>query len=99
MATRPAHNSKFSHPPTGDYARDLAGTRHKRIFDDLVGLKLARNTAPTLFQTYMRDTGETLADLSMPVFVQGKHWGAIRVGFDPKVVVEVPSGSQDENHA
>ncbi len=95
----PAHNSEFSHPPTGDYARDLAGTRHKRIFDDLVGLKLARNTAPTLFQTYMRDTGETLADLSMPVFVQEKHWGAIRVGFDPKAVVEVPSGSQDENHA
>ncbi len=86
----PAHNSKFSNPPTGNYEKDLAGTRHKRIFDDPVGLKLARNLAPSLFQTYIRDTGETLGDLSLPVLVQGKHWGAIRVGFDPKVVIEEP---------
>jgi len=92
----PAHNSKFSHPPTGDYATDLARTRHKRIFDDLVGLKLARNTQPSLFQTYIRDTGETLGDLSMPVFVHGKHWGAVRFGFDPKVVVEVSDDGRGE---
>ncbi len=91
----PAHNSKFSHAPTGDYATDLKQTRHKRIFDDLVGLKLARNTSPSLFQTYIRDTGETLGDLSMPVFVHGKHWGAVRFGFDPKVVVEVSDGRDE----
>jgi methyl-accepting chemotaxis protein len=84
----PAHNSKFSHPPTGDYEKDLAGTRHKRIFDDMVGLKLARNRAPSLFQTYLRDTGEILGDLSMPVLVRGRHWGAVRLGFDPKVVID-----------
>jgi len=86
----PAHNSKFSKPPTGDYATDLVGTRHKRIFDDLVGLKLARSEAPSLFQTYLRDTGETLGDLSMPVHVGQRRWGAVRVGFDPKVVVQTP---------
>jgi methyl-accepting chemotaxis protein len=84
----PAHNSKFSKPPTGDYATDLVGTRHKRIFDDLVGLKLARSEAPSLFQTYLRDTGETLGDLSMPVHVGARRWGAVRVGFNPKVVIE-----------
>ncbi len=83
----PTHNSKFSNPPTGDYAKDLVGTRHKRIFDDLVGLKVARNVEPSLFQTYMRDTGEALGDLSMPVTVNGRRWGAVRVGFDPQVVV------------
>ncbi len=83
----PAHNSKFSHPPTGDYEKDLAATRHKRIFDDMVGLKLAKNREPSLFQTYLRDTGEILGDLSMPVMVRGRHWGAVRLGFDPKLVI------------
>jgi len=83
----PTHNSKFSNPPTGDYAKDLVGTRDKRIFDDLVGIKLARNTEPSLFQTYLRDTGEVLGDLSMPVMVNGRRWGAVRVGFDPQVVI------------
>jgi len=32
----------------------------------------------------MRDTGEILNDLSMPIFVDGKHWGAFIMGFDPK---------------
>ncbi|EXI65466.1 MAG: Methyl-accepting chemotaxis protein 4 [Candidatus Accumulibacter adjunctus] len=83
----PAHNSKFSNPPTGDYARDLVATRHKRIFDDPVALKVAKSVEPSLFQTYMRDTGEALGDLSMPVTVNGRRWGAIRVGFDPQVVI------------
>jgi methyl-accepting chemotaxis protein len=63
-------------------------TRHERIFDDLGGLKLARSEAPSLFQTYLRDAGETLGDLSMPVIVGGQRWGAVRVGFDPRVVTE-----------
>lgn len=78
----PAHNRKFSEPPTGDYDHDLAKSRHKRIFDDPVGIKLARNTKPFLFQTYLRDTGEVVNDLSMPIVIGGRHWGAIRVGFD-----------------
>ncbi|MDH4451536.1 MAG: methyl-accepting chemotaxis protein [Rhodoferax sp.] len=78
----PAHNSQFSHAPTGDAAIDLIHCRHKRIFDDAVGKKLASNTKPFLFQTYMRDTGEVINDLSMPIFIGGRHWGAVRVGFD-----------------
>ncbi|MCP5284904.1 MAG: hypothetical protein H6933_08395 [Burkholderiaceae bacterium] len=78
----PAHNRKFSEPPTGDYDHDLAKSRHKRVFDDPVGIKLARNTKPFLFQTYLRDTGEVVNDLSMPIVIGGRHWGAIRVGFD-----------------
>ena len=77
----PAHNSKFSEPPTGDVTHDTNLSRHKRIFNDPVGIKLARNTEPTLFQTYLRDTGEVLNDLSMPIFIQDKHWGAVRIGF------------------
>jgi methyl-accepting chemotaxis protein len=34
-----------------------------------------------LIQRYLRDTGEVLVDLSVPVVVQGVHWGAVRIGY------------------
>lgn len=77
----PAHNTKFSEAPTGDVGHDTNFSRNKRIFDDPVGIKLARNREPSLFQTYVRDTGEVLNDLSMPITIAGKHWGAVRIGF------------------
>jgi methyl-accepting chemotaxis protein len=79
----PAHNGKFSQEPNGDYAHDVACCRNKRIFDDPVGARLASNRKPFLFQTYLRDTGEVINDLSMPVIIDGRHWGAVRVGYDP----------------
>lgn len=78
----PAHNSRFSKPPTGDPAVDMNLSRHKRIFDDPVGKKLATNKRPYLFQTYLRDTGDVINDLSVPIVIGGRHWGAVRVGFD-----------------
>ena len=84
----PAHNSKFSNPPTGNPAIDLGACRHKRIFDDLVGRKLAANKRPFLFQTYVRDTGEVINDLSVPILIDGRHWGAVRVGFDSMHLVD-----------
>lgn len=84
----PTHNSKYSQPLTGDYSRDVAASRDKRIFNDQTGSRGAKNTGPFLLQTYMRDTGEILNDLSMPIHVGGKHWGALRVGFDPKILLE-----------
>jgi len=32
-------------------------------------------------QVYFRDTGEKLWDISAPVVVNGRHWGAFRVGY------------------
>ncbi len=83
----PAHNSQFSNPPTGDPAIDLSKCRHKRIFNDPVGIKLAKNQKPSLFQTYVRDTGEILNDLSMPITINGRHWGAVRIGFKSESVL------------
>jgi methyl-accepting chemotaxis protein len=79
----PTHNSKFSRPMTGNAEVDIMTSRDKRIFNDVTGLRAARNTQPFLLQTYMRDTGEVLNDLSMPIHVHGRHWGALRAGFDP----------------
>ncbi|MFO1321799.1 MAG: methyl-accepting chemotaxis protein [Burkholderiales bacterium] len=83
----PTHNRKFAQPATGDPAKDLVSSRQKRIFDDDTAINAARNTTPFLLQTYLRDTGELLNDLSMPVSVNGRHWGAVRVGVDPSVLV------------
>lgn len=77
----PTHNKRYSMPLTGNLASDLVNNRTKRIFNDRTGLAAAQNTAPFLVQNYQRDTGETMADLSVPVFVQGKHWGAVRIGY------------------
>lgn len=77
----PTHNSKYSRPLTGNPDADALNNRTKRLFNDRTGLAAARNTQPYLLQQYSRDTGEKMADLSVPIYIQGKHWGAIRVGY------------------
>jgi methyl-accepting chemotaxis protein len=77
----PTHNLRYSQPLTGNLANDLVNNRTKRIFNDRTGLAAAKSTAPFLLQRYQRDTGETMVDLSVPVYVRGVHWGAVRLGF------------------
>lgn len=38
--------------------------------------------APFLLQTFARDTGEVMHDIAVPVFVQGRRFGAVRLGFE-----------------
>lgn len=77
----PTHNLRYSQPLTGNLANDLVNNRTKRIFNDKTGLAAARSAAPFLVQRYQRDTGETMVDLSVPVYLRGVHWGAVRLGF------------------
>jgi methyl-accepting chemotaxis protein len=77
----PTHNLKYTKPLTGDRAKDLVGNRTKRLFNDKTGLSAARNKQPVLVQEYKRDSGELMKDCSVPVFVKGKHWGALRFGY------------------
>ncbi|MNT38713.1 hypothetical protein D3C72_1749200 [compost metagenome] len=35
-----------------------------------------------LFQTYSRDTGEIVNDISIPIYLGPEHWGAVRIGLD-----------------
>ena len=77
----PTHNRQFSQPTTGNLALDLVNSRTKRIFSDATGFAAARNLTPNLVQSYKRDTGEAVADLSVPVNIRGKHWGCVRIGF------------------
>lgn len=77
----PTHNLRYAQPLTGNAATDLVNNRTKRIFNDKTGISAARSAAPFLIQRYQRDTGEQMVDLSVPVFVKGAHWGAVRIGY------------------
>jgi HAMP domain-containing protein len=75
----PTHNGRFSAPLTGDRVKDLGGNRTKRKFDNPVGINAARNLKPVLLQEYHRDVGDTVWDVSVPLYVKGQHYGAFRV--------------------
>ena len=77
----PTHNKRYSRPLTYDEDFNTKNNRTKRLFNGRTGLAAARNTNPYLLQKYSRDTGEQLADLSVPIRIRGKHWGALRVGY------------------
>ncbi|HYD61641.1 MAG TPA: methyl-accepting chemotaxis protein [Noviherbaspirillum sp.] len=77
----PTHNTKYSRPLTGNYDIDLVNNRTKRIFSDRTGSRCGSNTKPFLLQTYKRDTGEVMHDMSVPIYVKGRHWGGFRIGY------------------
>lgn len=77
----PTHNKRFSQPLTGDPRKDSVGNRTKRIFDDPVGRRCGAHEQEFLVQTYRRDTGEVMHDVSAPIFVAGRHWGGFRIGY------------------
>ena len=77
----PTHNKCFSKPLTGNPTLDVANNRTKRMFNDATGIRCAKNIDSFLLQTYKRDTGEIMHDVSAPIFIQGKHWGGFRIGF------------------
>ncbi|PVZ13490.1 methyl-accepting chemotaxis protein [Pseudomonas sp. URIL14HWK12:I9] len=79
----PTHNQAFNRAPTGDLAHDRAWSRSKRRFDDATGIRCGSHQKPMLLQTYTRDTGELMHDLSVPIMVGGRHWGGLRLGYKP----------------
>lgn len=80
----PTHNAIFSSPQGDDEVWNAAHCRNRRIFNDRVGLKAGRNTAPFLMQTNRRDMGGgkfvMMKDISAPIMVNGRHWGGLRIG-------------------
>ncbi|QZA79361.1 methyl-accepting chemotaxis protein [Deefgea tanakiae] len=84
----PTHNSWYSKPLTGEKSVDLVNSRDQRIFNDPAGLRAARNTERFLLQTYLRDTGEIMTEIDVPIMVNGRHWGALRLGFDGTAILD-----------
>lgn len=80
----PTHNAAFSHPLSGDLAVDMVRSRSKRKFDDRTGIRCGSHQQAVLLQTYTRDTGELMHDLSVPITLKGRHWGGLRLGYKPQ---------------
>lgn len=78
----PTHNARYSRKPTGDVAHDTLHVRDKRIFDDQISQGAIANKGGVMCQTYMRDTGEIITDVSIPLDMRGGRWGAVRIGLD-----------------
>jgi methyl-accepting chemotaxis protein len=80
--------TKYSKPLTGNYGVDVLQSRDKRIFNEEKEKRAAANMDPFVLQAYITAAGEAVNDLSMPVIVHGKHWGALRVGILPAVMLK-----------
>ena len=81
----PTHNPNYSLPQGSDPVWNNANCRNRRLFDDRNVRKIAQNSKPFLLQTYRRDMGGgnfvLMKDVSSPVYVNGRHWGAFRIGY------------------
>jgi len=81
----PTHNPQYSKPQGADPVWNTANCRNRRIFKDRAVQKTANNTKPFLLQTYRRDMGGgkfvLMKDLSAPIHIKGRRWGAFRMGF------------------
>jgi methyl-accepting chemotaxis protein len=81
----PTHNPQYSKPQGDDPVWNAANCRNRRIFKDRAVQKVAANTKPFLLQTYRRDMGGgnfmLMKDLSAPICIKGRRWGALRMGF------------------
>jgi methyl-accepting chemotaxis protein len=81
----PTHNPNYRLPQGPDPVWNNANCRNRRLFNDRAVRKVAGNTKPFLLQTYRRDMGGgnfvLMKDLSSPIYIRGRHWGAFRMGF------------------
>jgi methyl-accepting chemotaxis protein len=81
----PTHNPNYAQPQGKDPVWNAAHCRNRRVYDDRAVKKVAQNTKRFLLQTYRRNMGGghfvLMKDLSAPIFVRGRHWGAFRIGF------------------
>lgn len=82
----PTHNTRFNKPPTGDKIKDLEENKSKRIFNDSIGLKAARNQKESFVQQSSQGSAGVVWDISSPIFVKGKHWGGFRVGLSNEAI-------------
>jgi methyl-accepting chemotaxis protein len=89
----PRHMNFRSQPQRPDDPEwNKTNSRYKMMFNDPVGLAAARNTKPFLLQTYRAPLGNNefalVKDCSSPIYVNGRHWGALRVTYDLKQVID-----------
>ena len=79
------HNKKYSQPQGADPVWNQANCRNRKKFDEPASLTAAQNQERFIVQSYRRDMGGgkqvLLIDVSSPIFVRGRHWGCVRLGY------------------
>ncbi len=86
----PRHLNRCSNPQRpGDSVYNIQSSRWKQIYNDPVGIAAAKNNHDFLLQTYRIPVSATefgnIKDVSAPIFIFGKHWGALRITYDLQV--------------
>ena len=80
----PTHHLKVSLPQRyGDIKWNEINCRNRRMWNDRTAMAAVRSRHPFLLQTYRRRISENhtimLKDVSVPILVRGRHWGAFRL--------------------
>jgi methyl-accepting chemotaxis protein len=79
----PTHNARFSKRQSRDPIWNAENCKNRHLSTDRISLKAGKNEAPFLMQTFQKKTGggrsTYMKDVSAPIKVQGRHWGAVRV--------------------
>lgn len=83
----PRHMDRCSQPQKpGDDQFNTLHSRYRKIYNDPTGIKAARNKKEFLLQVYRIPVGPgvylSIKDCSAPIWVNGKHWGALRCTYD-----------------
>jgi methyl-accepting chemotaxis protein len=82
----PVHHPAYQQPQRPDDPRfSHSFSRHRRIYDDRWTLRAARFSPWPVVQAYRRDMprgfGELVRDVSAPVIVLGRRWGAAQIAY------------------
>ncbi|WP_372973057.1 hypothetical protein [Marinobacter sp.] len=76
------HSSELSHEPTGDPETDVQKSRHMRFFQSRDIPHMGRFK----LQSYIRDTGEVMFNLSVPIEPDGRYWDGLFIGLPASVL-------------
>src|SRR5215216_797646 len=83
----PTHNLNVSRPQGSDPVWNAANCRNRRFFTNDSVWRAVKNDRPLLLQTYGRDMGGgkivLIKEISAPLRVGGRKWGAVRMGYQP----------------
>lgn len=81
----PTNNRKYSYPQGKDPVWNKANCRNRIFFKGRTEMAAVRDQRKFLLQTYRRDMGGgkyvVMKHLSVPIWVEGRHWGALRIGY------------------
>jgi methyl-accepting chemotaxis protein len=83
----PTHNLAVSKPQGPDPVWNAANCRNRRFFTNESVWRAVKNDKPLLLQTYGRDMGGgkivLMKEISAPLRIRGRKWGAVRIGYQP----------------